>query len=453
MGLAIAKEKKLNYNPYLDKPAHDREIGFHLLLAGFFLLPKINPVLIYQFLAPLFLVINALFLFFLVYKLTKNYWIGLFSIFFFASIRSNLNLMGNWFFTPATFTLFLVFIYFYCFTKAIQSNKADKLLLTFAMIVFLVTIIIYPLAAVLMALISLIFSFTRLGFVKKNWKYILFFGLLGLIIVIVFVKLYFWTGTMGGTLQRFLEELVFKKGWTVLEHTYSLISLYGVVALLLAAIGAVYLFFKKKNLLFILWPAALLINMLFFILFSFSLFFPYQRNFFYLLISLAPLSAMGLYWLSELLFTCLRKYVFKKKACCLAVCALLVLLVLFITFKSYYKIEPQQFSLHKVITMPEYNALLWLKENYPPYKKVLAKPFLSTTVYPISMNRVVGLIPSSVEGGTYARIYDFFNSNCNMKQIIVDEEKVDFVISDEEISCSFLGKIYQNDRIMIYQVG
>jgi hypothetical protein len=269
----------------------------------------------------------------------------------------------------------------------------------------------------------------------------------------VFVKLYFWTGTIGGTLQRFIGELVFKKGWTVLEHTYSLISLYGVVALLLAAIGAVYLFFKKKNLLFILWPAALLINMLFFILFSFSLFFPYQRNFFYLLISLAPLSAMGLYWLSELLFTCLRKYVFKKKACCLAVCALLVLLVLFITFKSYYKIEPQQFSLHKVITMPEYNALLWLKENYPPYKKVLAKPFLSTTVYPISMNRVVGLIPSSVEGGTYARIYDFFNSNCNMKQIIVDEEKVDFVISDEEISCSFLGKIYQNDRIMIYQVG
>jgi hypothetical protein len=160
---------------------------------------------------------------------------------------------------------------------------------------------------------------------------------------------------------------------------------------------------------------------------------------------------MGLYWLSELLFTYSKRYVFKKKACCLAACALLVLLVLFITFKPYYKVEPQKFSLHKVITMPEYNALLWLKENHPPYNKVLAKPFLSTTVYPISMNRVVGLIPSSVEGGAYARTYDFFNSNCDMKQTIVNEEKVDFVLSSEEVNCDFLGRVYYKNGVSIYQ--
>ncbi len=452
VGLSIAEEKKINFNPYLAEPAQDREIGFHLILASLFLLPGINPVLIYQSLAPLFLAINALFLFFLIYKLTKNYWIGLFSILFFASIKSNLNIMGNWFFTPMTFTLFLVFLYFYFFIKAIDKKKVNWIFLALSLLLFLIAIIIYPFAAVLIAVLSLIYTFTRLEFVKKNWKYIVIFGVIAVIIVLIFVKLYFWTGTAGGTFQRFFSELVFKKGWTELEHTYSLISFYGIIPLILAAIGTIYLSLKKKNLLLIIWPAALLLNLVLFVLFEFSLFFPYQRNFFYLLIGLSPLSAMGLYWLSELLLNYSKKYVFKKKKYSSVACILLVLVVLFFAFNNYYKVEPQKFSLHKVITQPEYDALLWIKTNYEPYQKVLAKPFLSTTVYPISRNRVVGMMPSSLEGGPYAKIYDFFNGKCEFKKRIVEEEKVDFVISSEELDCDFLGKIYYKNEVTIYQV-
>lgn len=451
VGLAIAEERKLNFNPYLAEQTADRELGFHLFLASIFLLPGINPVLVYQYLAPLFLAINALLLFFLVYKLTKNYWIGLFSILFFASIKSNLNILGNWFFTPLTFTLFMIFLYFYFFTKAIDSKKISLLFLALSLLIFLIGILIYPFAAILMVLVSIIYALTKPDFIKENWKYLAIAGVIGVIIVLVVVRLYFWTGTLAGTYQKFFSELIFKKGWTVLEHTYSLISFYGVVPLVLAVIGSIYLFLKKKNLLFIIWPGLLLLNLIIFVLFDFSLFFPYQRNFLYLLIGLAPLSAMGLYWIVEMLFNYSKKYVFKKKKYSTALCIILVIIILFFTFNNYYKTEPQKFSLHRVINQPEYQALLWLKNHYEPYNKVLTKPFLSATIYPISRNRVVGMMPSSLEGGPYARTYDFFNGNCDFKKKIVNEEEVNFVISSEELNCDFLGKVYYKDGVNIYK--
>jgi len=457
-GITIAEEGKFNYNPYLDTPAQDREIGFHAVLAGIFLLPGINPVNAYQFFAPLFLVINALVLFFLVYKLTKNYWIGLFSILFFAAIKSNLNFMGNWFFTPATFSLFIIFLFFYLFVKSLETNKINWIFFGLSMLLFLVAIIVYPLASVIIAVIAVIYALTKFKLLKKNWKYILPAFIIGIIIVLVFVKLYFWTGSLGGTFEKFFSELVFKKGWTALEHTYSLLKFHGIVPLILAVLGAAYLFLKKKNFIFIIWPAILLINLLLYVIFDFSLLLPYQRNLFYLLIGLAPLSAMGLYWLSERIIFYSKKYVFKKKAYSIIPAILLITIVLLFTFNHYYKIEPQKFSLHKVISQPEYESLVWLKEihepreSQEPYQKVLAKPFLSTTIYPISRNRVVGMIPSSLEGGVYGKIYDFFNGGCDFKKKIITEEKVDLVISSEELYCDFLGKIYYKDGVNIYSV-
>ena len=455
IAISMIEEKKTDFNPYLAVKEQDRELGFHYVLAAWFMSPGINPVLFYQYLAPIFLAINALFLFFLVYTLTKNYWMGLFSMLFFASIKSNLNILGNWFFLPLTFSLFLIFLYLYFFVKAIGKKKVGIVSLGAAILFFLIGILIYPFAAVLMALLSIIYIITRVDFIKKNWKYLVAFGVAALIIVVFVVKLYFWTGTFGDTLARFLKELVFKQGWTVLEYTYSLLRFYGIIPLILAVLGVVYISLKKekkKNLLFIIWPAALLVNLILFAFFKFSLLFPYQRNFFYLLIGLAPLSAMGLYWLSELLVNVSKKYIFKKKIYSYIPAILLVIIVLFITFNTYYKIEPQKFSLHRVITQPEYEALLWLRGTYEPYNKVLAKPFFSTTVYPVSRNRVLGVMPSTLEGGPYARIYDFFNGGCDFKQKIVTEEGADFVISTGEIRCDFLGKVYSREGVNIYRV-
>lgn len=469
-GLAIAEEKKANFNPYLETSISDRELGFHLFLAGVFLILGINAVLFYQYLAPLFLAINALLLFLLVRKLTKSYWIGLFSIIFLASLKSNTNFTGNWFFTPMIFSLFMIFLFLYCFTEALDNNKHKQerktLLLGVSAAIFIIQALVYPIAAVLSAVLAFIYTLTKKDFFRKNLKEVIFFGAICLVLVLSFIRNYFWAGSIGLTFSKFMGELVFRKGWTVLEHSYSLLSLYGVAALLLACIGAVYAVIKKKHILFIIWPSALLVNLLLFAIFKISLLMPYQRSLFYLMVGLVPLSAMGLFWSCESVFHALKKAIGnktgnKKRKAILSMipslaCVILLALALFFTFKDYYRIEPVEFSLQKTITPEEYDALLWLRDNEQPYQKVLAKPFLSAAVYPVSRNRIVGMMPSSLEGGAYEKVYDFFNAGCELKKMIAEEEKVDFVVSNENIDCAFAEKIYDDNGeggIFIYRIG
>ncbi|MFH0870508.1 MAG: hypothetical protein V1866_05635 [archaeon] len=469
-GLAIADEGKLNFNPYLGTSISDRELGFHLFLAGIFLLPKINAVLVYQYLAPLFLAINALFLFLLVRRLTKSYWIGLFSILFLASLRSNTNFTGNWFFTPMTFSLFLVFLFLHCFIKALDNGKQKTLLLVISAIIFALEIFVYPIAAVLTAVLAFSYALSALpkkGFVKDNLKDIIFFGAMGLLLALFVIRNHFWAGSISLTFSKFMGELVFRKGWTALEHSYSLLSIYGTTAMLLACIGAAYAVIKRKSPLFIIWPAILLLNLLVFMVFRISLLMPYQRNLFYLLVGLVPLSAMGLFWISESLLIFLKKLVRAKKkgngsrgsrlpriapAVPAAISAFVVLLFLLFVFKDYYRIEPVEFSLQKIITPAGYDALLWLRDNEHPYQKVLAGPFLSAAVYPISRNRVVGMMPSSLEGGNIDIWPEFMSSGCDTKEHIMREENADLVVSSEEISCQSLTRIYNKDEIFIYSL-
>ena len=108
--------------------------------------------------------------------------------------------------------------------------------------------------------------------------------------------------------------------------------------------------------------------------------------------------------------------------------------------------------MQRIITPEEYDALIWIKQYYEPHKKVLANPFLSIAVYPVTSHRVIGLMPSTLEGGSYARANDFFRGGCEFKEDVARSEKVDLVISDQEISCGFLGKVYSKDGVIVYKV-
>lgn len=473
-GLAIAQEKKLNLNPYLMTRIADRELGFHLFLAGVFLLPGLNAVLAYQYLAPLFLAINALFLFLLVRRLTKSYWTSLFSIIFLASLRSNTNLTGNWFFTPMTFSLFTVFLFMHCFIMAFDNRKQKTALLIASTMIFALEIFVYPVAAVITVVLAFAYALSRKGFVKENRREMIFFGTLGLLLALFAIRNNFWAGSVGLTFSKFMGELVFRKGWTALEHSYSLLSIYGTTAMLLACIGAAYAMIKKKNPLFIIWPAVLLLNLLMFTVFKISLLMPYQRNLFYLMVGLVPLSAMGLFWISESLFILLQRLISDRntkskrngkdkdgkarasglsKALPVFASTFVVLLLLLFVFKDYYRIEPVEFSLQRIMTSAEYDALLWLRDNEQPYQKVLAEPFLSAAVYPVSSDRVVGMMPSSLEGGDHAAWPEFLGSDCDEKERMLIDANASLVISSDAaaLDCAFLDKIYDKDGVIIYK--
>lgn len=122
----IINSKTLGFvNPYSPSLTNNNEleVGFNLFLALFFIITTLNPVLSYQFLPAIFFMINATLLFFFVKKLTKNYYIALFSILFFLAIPSNINFLGNWFAVPLTFSIFSIYLFFICLIDFIETKK------------------------------------------------------------------------------------------------------------------------------------------------------------------------------------------------------------------------------------------------------------------------------------------------------------------------------------------
>jgi len=446
--IALLEEKKLNFNPYTGGHAQDREKGFHLLLAAIFLIPLASPIVIYKFLAPLMLVINAIFMYLLVRKLTKNDWIGLAAIPFLAAVKSNTNMLGHWYFVPATFTLFLILIYFENLSECVREMEANHAVPL--VLLFLLAIFTYPFAAVVMALVSGAMFLLHFNPRKDgSWKTIAVLGAIG-ILTSAFVIHYFWSGGVFSTIGKFFSELMFRSGWTSLEYKYSVVSLYGIIPFLLAAIGAVVIYKKDKKSLLLAWPFVHLIILAIATAFNISIFIPYQRNLFYFLVSLSPLAATGSYYVFEKIRRVLKKYA-KPQANLIAGFAIAILLAA--TFYHYYTVEPDFFGPHRILTEDEHSALLWLKENAKPYQKTIAEPFLALAVYPVAKQRTLGVIPSSLEGGDAETAKEFYSATCERKKKIIEENKVTFVISRERIGCSYLSQIFQNSGLLIYQTN
>src|SRR5690606_35896863 len=117
-------------------PNHNIESGFHFLL--FLSSYLIDLVLNYKYLPALWATFSALTLFYLVYKKSgNNFYLGLLSIIFFASIKSNVNILGLWFFTPLTFAIPFIFLYFYLFTEGVEKENTKMVIGSLLIMIFL----------------------------------------------------------------------------------------------------------------------------------------------------------------------------------------------------------------------------------------------------------------------------------------------------------------------------
>jgi len=125
----IMDSKSIGFkNPYKRNLAFhlDLEIGYHLLFALFFSLTGLDPVLAYMYLPALFFIISSISLFFFVKHFTGKSYPAIFSILFFLAIPSNTNLLGNWFATPLTFSLFMIFLFLIFLDKTIDAGKKKR---------------------------------------------------------------------------------------------------------------------------------------------------------------------------------------------------------------------------------------------------------------------------------------------------------------------------------------
>jgi hypothetical protein len=424
------------------------EVGFHFILAvmSFF----INLVTFYRFLPAFWAVISALVLFWVVWKTSKNFFIAVFSMIFFISLKSNVNILGLWFFVPLTFSIPFIFLYVYFFKVGVENESRKHLLLSLGIMVFL--LFVHSISVLFAIPFLLIYSLFNFKSVKNQYKVFLWFLLIPFFGLLFFK---FLTGvSFVGLFQEVFNALLFKRGWGVLEAKNSFFEFYSFAGFLLAFLGLIIILFykekRKKYLLFVIWPLSVLASIFIFRVFGVSFLSPYQRNLYYFGIALPFLSAFGLFYVlrsAKVLISGLKiNKGFKKNIYNISK-IIIIVLVLFFAFKSYFFV-PSNFLLYKALDNDGLETLKFLAEF--PGSKVMAPISISPAVFPVSGHEPVGTI---FFYGSRADVEGFFISeDCILKNTIIVKHDVSYVLSDEQIDCDW-NLIYYKNNYFIYKFG
>lgn len=421
-------------------------VGFHVFL--FLLSFPLNLIEVYRFLPAIWAVLTGLVLFYVTYKKTNNYWIALFAMIFFASLKSNVNIEGLWFFTSLTFALPFIFLYVFFFTEGIEKQSKRDILISLGIMAFLIPV--HSISVLFAFPFLFLYCLFNLSYMKKEWK---FFSLF-LIIPIIGIILYSALNHLSflDSVGKLFNDLQFKKGWGVLETDNSFFEIYSPIGYLFVLFGAFSAMFynkDKKSLPYILWTAVTFVSLVYYKLFDVSYLAPFQREFYYFAISLPFFSALGLHQLLKLKDNFVERSAIVDKQYAKKIISLVVILfVLFFAFYSYYNM-PKVVGLYKLIDNRDYDALIFLKSQ--ENGRVLSTPGISSTMYAISGKEPVGAIYFY---GDKTESENFFKAkDCSDKNKILWRNKVSYVLSRNALNCAYpvlYGK--DNSTDWIYDV-
>lgn len=295
--------------------------------------------------------------------------------------------------------------------------------------------------------ISLMFAVPVLFFYcilkpKKLWKNknILIPFLVLPIAGIIFYK--FASGTdFVSVFSNVLKLITFKKGWGVFETENSLLEVYSYAGYFLALLGVIILTKTKKNRFFVLWPFIILLSMASFKYLDISYFSSYQRNMYYLALSLPFLSSVGL---SGILAVMKNKI--KTKKLKIISISLILVLVFLLTFYSYYSL-PKETVLYQLIDEKDYRDLVYISTL--PKSKIIAPSEISTAMYAVSEQKPLATI--FFNSGKISALNYFFTDNCKNKEKRIKENNISYVISKNKIDCGW--KLIKQDNKYVYQIN
>ena len=438
-------------NPYFkEQPERkDLELGFHLFLSEFFLVTGMDPILHYKWLPALFAAIAAFILFVFINKIS-NFITAIFAVIFFASLRSNTNILGLWFFVPLTLAIPLAYLIFSTFSEFLEKNNI-KFLFVSAFILFAMLFIhgisaIFVISVLLLYLI--VYSFSKpekIRIIFKNFKkHLLPLSLLTIVLLFTAIT-FLWKGSFSATLELLESVFIFRSGWTYYEKAYSLAVFYGPLASFLALFSLFSVIKDSRQRIFLLWAGLTLIIVFFFNFYKVSFILPYQRAVYYAFLGLASLSAFGLSSILDFL-----KKSLKSNIVFLIVSILLASFVFYNSFSPYYELE-KDVQLYHNIEKVDYEAIKWFESNIGSYNVVLALPHISSTIYPISKNYVIAITPLHLIGGPAKEAYAFFKEDCDYKNNFLNTHRPDYILSQHKIYCGNLEEIYANQDY-IYKV-
>jgi hypothetical protein len=414
-------------------------LGFHFFLYGISQIADL--VQVYKFIAPTWAVLAALTLFFVVYIISgRNFLLAFSAIIFFGSIKSNINLLGLYFFVPLSFSIPFIFLFIFFFIRGLEKENKKYLLLSFLIMLFLIPV---HATSVIFALpILLISCVLYYKYIKKEFRFFLIF------LLIFLLGLFFYSFVRGlaviDSLGILIKELHFRGGLGRAEvFNDSLTTTYSIAGGVLAGIGfLIILWMRKKELYpYIIWPLYLLLMILIFRMTDISYLSPYHRNFYYFTISLPLLSAFGLSWIINTLTSRFKRINFKF----IAVPVLII--AMFFSFISYGKEDPRRPSYAELLTVNDYQDLIFLAQF--SRGKALVHPSLSVVAAPITEHKIVG---EFFDEFGREHVWEFFDSDdCHFKDALIKVYKIDYLISSQESPCGY--KLLRGEHYYIYQVN
>jgi hypothetical protein len=392
-------------NPYMaTETLHvNYESGFHFFLAFLLAVTPGEPVLIYQYFATAFFLINGLLLFYLVKIWSKKYTTAIFSLFFFGTITSADGLLAHQYFVPLTIgvTLLLVAqIYLY---KLLTSHKKRYLALLVGSL--LITAITYPptLFFFLFTVGIYLFSMqhelaTFFRVTRQTFFTLLFFASLLLAGVFFGVLAYL----------QLLDEIILHTSWSIISIEYSPIFFFGIVPSVLALIG-IWSSLREKvlgGLIVLIWFLYSLIALYLFYLFEYSLLVPYPRLFFFYLISVSILAGYGANMILTLALS--QSGNCRKLLLILALC-------IGVGFHVSHTIQSAA-SLPAILTSDQYEVLTQFAELRTENAVVISDSLTSITIYPITGNKVLNILNNNIGGGDSATVRAFIQASCAEKK-------------------------------------
>ncbi|MBR9703925.1 hypothetical protein GOV12_00810 [Candidatus Pacearchaeota archaeon] len=421
------------------------EIGFHILLVIFSLF--FNLIFSYQYLAGIFGVISSLILFFVVYKKSGSYSLGIFSMIFFASIKTNANLLGLNYFVPLTFAIPFIFLYLYFFSEGLRLENKKYIIYS---ILIMTGLLFFHSVSVLFAIpILIIYSLFYLKYIKKEYKFFMWF----LIVVLVGILFYFFMEKVSivNLFPSLISDLEFKYGWGVYEINNSFFEVYSLIGYIFAGLGLYELLInskiRKKYLVFIIYPLYLLLIIFIFKIFKTSFLSPFQRNLYYFVLGMPVLSAFGLKFVYRIVIRDFEKFEIREKLrknLKLLVYIIIIVVVLFFSFYSYNK-QTNDIKIYQTIDEKSFKALEYLKQL--PTTTIMTPLINAPAVYPISGHKPVGTIWFYGNELDVRRFYAA--TNCEDADNILKEHEVKYILTQIPFSCNWT--IIYEDKYFIYE--
>jgi hypothetical protein len=431
----ITQANQINKGVYNLNNASGSEFGFDYFLS---LLGKFtNLILAYQYFPAIWTVLTSLLLFFLVYHTTKrNFLISILAIIFFGMIKSNSYVTGLWFFTPLTFAIPFIFLYMFFFIKGLEKEKKKYLIIS--LIIMSILIPIHALAVLFSIPILILLCITHFKYIKREYRFFLLF------LVIPIIGLIFYSLVMKSSIissfLNIINLLKFQKGWGGTIANISFLDLYSWIGYTFALVSFFYIILKKKKEFYpyLIWAIYLLVSILSFSIINISYLAPYERNFYYFVLSLPFLSALGVNFFIDFIKQQTSKIKLSKeiiKRINNIIILIIIIIIITLSYLSYYKpATPGTESYWIMLDQPNYKDLIFLSK-LPVATVIVPMPFTISSEA-ISGQKALGNYFNSYSS-TNDVIAFYANNNCSYRNSIIEKYNVSYLLSLNKIDCNY----------------